>query len=181
MKRVYLMKNIEYKLTDKPLGAYTETVKEIYRLARTYFLDISMTHSVSGIYLSNLTPELFFDYIQKMEYVKDPSGIEFVNRPKISLENAGKKHPFDCDDRTVLCLAYLMAQNRREEIFRRPTKYEFRVIVAGRTTYPHHVYTEFRKIGDVNWIPFDPTYPKNVFGEPLFVGGYKTIHHETDF
>lgn len=172
-----------YKLTEVNLESYKQTIKEIFRLSRKYFMDL-LEFTYEGKVLHCLSPKEFFDYIQNKEYVKDPQGIEFVNRPKISLLHAGSKHPFDCDDRTVLCLSYLMLVNEVERIFGRSPKYEYRVLVVGRQDKPHHVYCEFREYNAfswISWIPFDPTYPRNVFGKPLFDPGYKTIHYEDDF
>jgi len=169
----------KHKQTEIDLISYRQTIKEIYRLARKYYLDL-LEFVYEGKVLHTLEPKEFFDYIQRKEYVKDPIGVEFVNRPKISLLKSGSGHPFDCDDRTVLCLAYLMLVNETEKIFGRPTKYEYRVLVVGRKENPHHVYSEFRETNTVEWIPFDPTYPHNEFGKPLFSPGFRTVHYEED-
>jgi hypothetical protein len=34
------MNQQSYKLTDKPLESYVDTVEQVFRLARTYFLDL---------------------------------------------------------------------------------------------------------------------------------------------
>lgn len=173
------MENLEYKKTDQELKSYRDTIKEIYRLARLYHLDL-LNFYEDSIPIHTLSPKQFFDFIQNKEYVKDPSGIEYVNRPRISLEKAGSGHPFDCDDRTVLCLSYLMLNNQINKMFGKKEFYDYRVLVVGRGTKPHHVYCEY-KTENSDWIPFDPTYPHNQFGKALFEPIYKTIHYERDY
>lgn len=159
-----------HTLTKSPLLSYEETVSQIFRLAREYYRDL--------IPYTKFKPQEFFTVIQKMPYVRDPEGIEFINRPKISLALAGTGHPFDCDDRAVLSLAYFKALNEVNAIFGRVEQYETRIVVTGRRSLPHHVYIEYRQIGNPEWIPFDPTYPQNKYGVELFQPGFKKTFTE---
>lgn len=170
---------MEMKLTQKPLESYIQTVKEVFRLSNKYFKDL-LEFNKNGKPIASFEPIEFFKYVQDCEYVKDPPGIEFVNRPKISLLLAGSGHPFDCDDRTILSLAYFKLRNYTQKLLGRDELFDYRVLVVGKTDRPHHIYIEFKNKADSNWIPFDPTYPYNVFGVTPFTPGFIKIFYEND-
>lgn len=171
---------MDTKITTKPLTSYIDTVKQVFRLAETYFKDLLEFNSLL-VKLASMEPEEFFKYIQAQQYVKDPPGIEFVNRPKISLLLSGTGHPFDCDDRTVLSLAYFMLRNYMSKITGGEEFFDYRVLVVGRNENPHHIYIEYKKKDSINWIPFDPTYPHNVYGVAPFSPGFIKIFYRDDF
>ncbi len=174
------MNQPNYKLTDKPLDSYVDTVEQVFRLARTYFLDLLDSNKFSKN-IGSMEPKDFFNFVRSMEYIRDPRAIEFVNRPKISIALSGTGHPFDCDDRTVLSLSYFMLRNNLQKIQGKDQLYDYRVLVVGRNERPHHIYIEYKLKKDPNWIPYDPTYPHNVYGMKPFTPGFLEIFYEKDF
>jgi len=174
------MNQLNFKLTQKPLESYVDTVKQVFRLARTYFLDLLDLNKYEKN-LALMEPKEFFNFVRSMEYVKDPSKIEFVNRPKISIALSGTGHPFDCDDRTVLSLSYFMLINELQRMQGKKHIYDYRVLVVGRSERPHHIYIEYKNKNSTNWIPFDPTYPHNEYGIKPFEPGFLEIFYEKDF
>ncbi|TGM28234.1 hypothetical protein [Leptospira levettii] len=165
------------KITETVLKDFRQTIKEIFRLSRDYHTDLLYFDKEDLIAKS---PKEFFDWLQGIEYIADPDGIEVVQRPKILFDNIGTNRPFDCDDRTVLCLSYFILQNKMRKIFSRP-QYETRVCVIGRGERPHHVHIEYKLENETEWKAFDPTYPRNKFNEFLFVPGFYECFYEKDF
>ncbi|MDF3822215.1 hypothetical protein P3G55_20090 [Leptospira sp. 96542] len=166
------MKVSEYVLKD-----YKQTIKEIFRLARSYHSDLLYFNEKD---LVSLTPKEFFEWLKSIEYIPDPDGIEVVQRPSILFDNIGTNKPFDCDDRTVLCLSYFHLQNKKNAIFGNAT-YDLKVCVIGRGSKPHHVHIEYKLENETEWKAFDPTYPRNVFNEFLFPPTYYECFFEKDF
>lgn len=72
------------------------TLKEVIRLS-DYLEDVEdyLPYSL----------EQFFDFVRKIPYVPDPEGNEQVARPKYTIQSGG-----DCDDKTVLFLAWMKAK-----------------------------------------------------------------------
>jgi hypothetical protein len=165
------------KITEYPLTDYKQTIKEIFRLSRQYHSDLINFKKEN---LISKTPKEFFDWLQSINYISDPNGIEVVQRPKILFSNIGTDKPFDCDDRTVLCLSYFILQNKMNRIFNRPL-YDTRVCVIGRGSRPHHVHIEYKLETEFDWKAFDPTYPRNKFNEFLFAPGFYECFYEKDF
>lgn len=163
--------------TEYTLKDFRQTIREIFRLARLYHTDFLEYKEKDLIAMS---PKDFFDWLQGIEYVADPNGIEVVQRPKILFENIGTQKPFDCDDRTVLSLCYFIIQNKSRTILRNPI-YQTRVCVIGRGDKPHHVHIEYKLENETEWKAFDPTYPRNKFNEFLFVPGFYQCFEEPDF
>lgn len=162
-----------YNATIKPLNDFRETVEEIRRLGDAYWEDL-LKKNKFNVDFRKMNAKQFFDFIQKLPYVPDPSGMEYLSRPEISLALSMTGHPFDCDDRTILTRAFLRLKNyllsgNPEEPFVPFVK------VTGRSSAPHHVFTVFKtRLADSN-IPFDPTYPQNIFGKELFPAGFAYI------
>lgn len=174
-----LMNQINFKPTSKPLNSYVDTVKQVFRLARDYHKDL-LDPNKYKVRIASFNPKEFFEFIRSLPYVKDPKGIEFVNRPKISILLSGTTHPFDCDDRTVLSLSYFILRNTLNKIQGKEPEYQYRIVVVGRNQKPHHIYMEY-KTEKSNWIPFDPTYPHNEYGIEPFTPGYRKEFYESEF
>ena len=161
------------KKTVKELKHFEQTVEEIKRLARTYYFDLLRPRQNGEKALVDLTPhELFYFVRDDCKYVSDPKGVEHVSRPMISLWKRNKDFPFDCDDRTILSIAYFVANNVLNQLRGGKSIYEVRIIVAGQEDRAHHVYVEYRAHGG-DWIVFDPTYPWSEFNKRLFVEGFR--------
>lgn len=165
------------KITEYVLKDYRQTIKEIFRLSRQYHTDLLYFKEKD---LISMSPKEFFDWLQSVEYIADPDGIEVVQRPKILFDNIGTNRPFDCDDRTVLSLSYFILLNKQRLIFNRPM-YETKVCVIGRASKPHHVHIEYKLENETEWKAFDPTYPRNRFDEFLFIPGFYECFFESDF
>lgn len=119
------------------------TLKEIERLAFTYSKDIAG--------LKNLKLKEFFNYVSKqIKYKSDPAGCELLMRPAVTIKNMAG----DCDDKTILCLAYFI----ENEI---PCGYS---IVSERPDgEPHHIFPILKINGKL--FDFDATYSTNKFLE----------------
>jgi hypothetical protein len=139
---------------SRPLKSFEDTVGEIKRLALTYWNDLLLYPEIC-----KLSPEEFFNFIKSLKYISDPTGEEYVTRPGHSLHFALTRtgHFFDCDDRSVLTIAYFTLRNKLLNEFN-----SIKIIVSGRNLRPHHVYC------DINGKPFDPTYPYNEYQKLLF-------------
>ncbi len=168
----------EHTLTKQPLNSYKETVAHVFDLSRLYWKDLleykNVTFKVNGMLVKDLTPLQWFRYVQSLPYVKDPKRIEHVTRPGISLELAGTGHPLDCDDKSILSFSYFILQNEIKGY-----DYQKRAAVTGREDKPKHIYAEFKENRDSKiWIPYDCTYPHNVFAKTLYIPGFKRVFYE---
>lgn len=95
-----------------------------------------------------LKPREFFYFVSnKINYEPDPPGIERVCRPAITI----KFRSGDCDDKTVLCLAYFI----RKKI---PCGYSI-VADKGRDGF-HHIFPFMLINGNI--IDFDATYKNSI-------------------
>ncbi|MCB1711240.1 MAG: hypothetical protein KDH96_01800 [Candidatus Riesia sp.] len=157
----------KYTLEGYEVKGFEDTVKEIIRFSKLYFKDL-LEPNKQNKDIKLMSNRQFFEFIKSLPYVKDFK--EFLNRPSISLLMAENNHPFDCDDRTILSLAFFRLKNYLLGYER----FKTRVLVTGRYNKPHHVYIEF-KDGAGNWTPFDPTYPRNIYGEHLFEPNFKKV------
>ena len=153
------------QLTKTELKDYSQTVNQIIRLSKQYYTDLD------NLIDSFPTIEKFFEYVKLKPYIPDPIGIEFVNRPGISLSL--KNHYFDCDDRSVLVLSFIFSKNKKiSGDILDPIKSKINVV--GRTDIkPHHVFVSYKSPGLNRWIPCDPTYPINQFARELFQSKYR--------
>lgn len=128
------------KITVKN-NSLEDTLKEVERLSFQYSKDIGN--------LKKLDLKSFFKFVSKdIEYKKDPVGYELIMRPKVLLKN--KKG--DCDDKTVLCLAYFIENNipcGYSIVSQRPDK-EF-----------HHIFPIIKINGKL--YDFDATYSHHYF------------------
>jgi hypothetical protein len=117
-----------------------DTLVEIERLATDYAQDV-----IDYVYMK---PSEFFTFVKQIKYVKDPKGKEFVKRPKYTIEyNEG-----DCDDKTVVCLAYFKLKNI-------PCGYS----IVGNKDFYHHIFPFV--IANGKKIDYDATYSNNKLGE----------------
>ncbi|MCB1178472.1 MAG: hypothetical protein KDK36_12880 [Leptospiraceae bacterium] len=165
----------KYKLETYPLNDYRDTVKKIYWLSNKYFKDLLLPNKFNKS-IPLMSEKEFFEFIKSLPYVKDKE--EFLNRPKISLELAGNGHYFDCDDRTILSLSFFKLKNH---LLKR-NKYDYQIVVTGRYDKPRHVFIEFKdnELTNSKWIPYDPTYPHNKYGEYLYNPGFIKKFKESD-
>ncbi|MBK8393668.1 MAG: hypothetical protein IPL26_00235 [Leptospiraceae bacterium] len=153
------MNETKYNKQSRPLKSFEDTVKEIERLGKTYWTDLLLYPEIC-----QMSPYDFFCFVKSLKYIADPKGEEYVTRPGHTLNFAlsGNGHYFDCDDRTVLTISYFTLRNKLLD-----ENNKMKIIVSGRNFRPHHVYC------DVNGLPFDPTYPYNVYQKVLFPEGFR--------
>jgi len=120
-----------------------DTLNQVERLAHTYYQDAAP--------LARLTVLEFFNFVaKKIDYKKDPPGIELVMRPAYTI----KRGAGDCDDKAVLFLAWCKLKNI-------PCGYS---IVSQKENKPyHHIFTFL--IIDNKRIDADATYNFNKLGE----------------
>jgi len=130
-------------VTNNLLETYEKTVLKIIEFSEKYMSDCN--------FLINKTPEQVFEIIKNLKYKPDPQGIEFLSRPELSIWR--KDLPRDCDDKTLIAICYFQLKN-----------IPYRIVISGRSTKPHHIYPEIQDFKN-NWIPFDATYSKNIFGK----------------
>lgn len=135
------------------IGGHSETVREIERLAATYFADL-LPYRFESLMKA-------YDYVRGLPYIADPVGLETVSRPRYTLARDWNG-PRDCDDKTVILLA-------AAKLLRTPA----RIVVCGQTSRPHHVYPEWF-LGE--WTPADATYPeRSAFGQKLYRENYREV------
>jgi hypothetical protein len=70
------------------------TLKTIEGFSTKYVHDIPES-------VLNFKPSDFYEFVKKIPYRPDPEGHELIQRPAYTLKHGG-----DCDDKTVLVLAY---------------------------------------------------------------------------
>lgn len=127
-------------ITVKP-NSLDDTLNEIKRLSLTYSNDIGN--------LKNLSLQDFFKFVSRtIKYKKDPEGYELLMRPSITMS----KGFGDCDDKTILCLAYFIEKK---------IPCGFSIISTRKDKCFHHVFPFFIK--DNKIYDFDATYPDNGF------------------
>ncbi|MGD9581806.1 MAG: transglutaminase-like domain-containing protein [Vampirovibrionia bacterium] len=128
------------KVTIKQ-NSLNDTLKEVERLSTKYSSDIGN--------LKNFTLKEFFKFVScNIRYQKDPKDYQVIMRPKITLE----KGFGDCDDKTVLCLAYFI-ENK--------ISCGYSVVSQRIDKELHHIFPIFKLNGKL--YDFDATYPNNLF------------------
>lgn len=116
------------------------TLIQVERLARKYSDDVAI--------FKNLTPtEFFYVVSKKIRYEPDPEGIERVCRPLVTFQLRSG----DCDDKTVVCLAYFFKKNI-------PCGYSV-VREHGKNGF-HHIFPFMVLKNKI--IDFDATYANNI-------------------
>jgi hypothetical protein len=119
-----------------------KTLQEVERLSKKYCTDLEP--------LRDLNLKQIFEYVsKKIEYKKDPEGIELVKRPGITLRQGNG----DCDDKTVVVLAYCYLKGI-------PAGYS---IVGSSGSY-HHIFPFILNSKNEKF-DFDATYNYNVYGQ----------------
>ena len=120
-----------------------QTLNEVERLSKVYFKDM--------IPFRNLTIYQMFDFIsKKVKFKKDPKNTELVMRPRLTL----KRMAGDCDDKTVLFLAWL-------KLKKIPAGYS---IVSEKLNKPYHHIFPFVRNKSGGTIDLDATYHYNRIG-----------------
>lgn len=120
-----------------------DTLDQVERLAATYYQDAAP--------LAYLSIQDFYKFVSStIDYKKDPPGVELVMRPAYTI----KRRAGDCDDKTVLFLAYCKLKNI-------PCGYS---VVSQKENKPyHHIFTYL--IANNKRIDADATYHFNRLGE----------------
>jgi transglutaminase-like putative cysteine protease len=163
----------------RKLESYRDTVSEVYRLARSYSSDIQKPFYYTKQDLCGIAQLCgtdlkagrwrnlfhFYDYVRSLPYHPDPVGLETVSRPLYTL-NPEWTGPRDCDDKTILIMAYCHLNN-----------IPARAVVVGKGLRPHHIYPEVF-IHDT-WQPADATYPDSDhdcrFGKRLYNENFREV------
>ncbi len=119
------------------------TLLAVEYMATKYFTDLKD--------FKNYTPREFFTFVSKVvKYQPDPVGIERVVRPKLTL-----KFGFgDCDDKTVLQLAFYILKN---------ITCGYSLVSEKEEKEYHHIFA-FMIVGNKK-IDTDATYKSGVFGK----------------
>jgi len=124
-------------------GSYELLTKTIYELASKYYEDVSAVAAFPIV-------DFFLLVSRGVPYIAETK--EIIKRPRLTIQQGG-----DCDDKTVLVLAYAI-KNRIPA----------RVVLAGKKENPekfHHVFPEIFTGG--KWITFDATYKWCRLGERM--------------
>lgn len=138
------------QITD--LHSLEQTGATMGRLAKEYALD--------AIELASLSLEELHALILSWPYKADPKGLEWVQRPKYTIDGSGPCR--DCDDRAVVVGAWA-------ELNGLP----YRFVAVGTGATPHHVFAQVW-VGD--WITVDATYPTDRLNVPVKWGCAQVIH-----
>ena len=132
--------------TENDLTSLRQTGGTMRRLASEYRDDMAAhaTKSVLEVY----------EVVKNIPYRTDPKGLEFVMRPRYTLNGEGQGG--DCDDKCVCMMAWCNLNG-----------VPFRVLAVGLDVRQplHHVVLECKIEG--KWIHVDATYPRNSFGVPM--------------
>lgn len=171
------MNNNDYTYTRKRLIHYKQTLKEMKRLSLQYWMDLLVTNKFNFDFYNATLKEVHEFIKNRLQYISDPEGIEHLSRIKYSLALANNgDYPLDCDDKTIILLAYLILQNYK--FSGKPDKpFDVYICVAGRRNKPHHVYPMADLPGFFSGLNLDSTYPVNVFGKPLFPEKFFEKYH----
>lgn len=122
------------KLSGVKLTSVEQTGRKMISIVKRFAHDIGC--------LSYLPLLDYFYYVASIPYQKDPIAIEFIQRPKYSLNSS----PFcDCDDKTILMASWAYLNH-----------IPCRIVAVGKQRLSH-VFSEFFLEGE--WIPLDATYP----------------------
>lgn len=128
------------KLTVVTLQGIQQTGALMERLTKQYYTDIAA--------YADLSLKDFFNTVKRQKYIADPKKIEFVQRPKFSLNPLAKFR--DCDDKAVEIGSYLYWHGV-------PLRY---LAVSNRPDGKiHHVLVQAEINGARKII--DATYPQN--------------------
>jgi len=115
------------------------TLQTVERLSKEYFTDMMP--------FINYSLDSFFKFVsQNIQYVPDPDGLERVCRPGVTLK-AGFG---DCDDKTVLCLAFFLLKK---------ISCGYSIISNSPNKSYHHIFP-FILIQNIKF-DYDATYPDN--------------------
>ncbi len=119
-----------------------KTLSELERLSIQYSSDVKNIKDVDII--------TFYDIVsKKIKYVPDPVNAELLCRPAITL----KKGCGDCDDKTILCLAYFI-ENK--------IKCGYSIVSERPDKEYHHIFPFIVLSGKV--YDFDATYNTSKLG-----------------
>lgn len=136
----------------RPLEGAKQTGREMYRLARQYYMDLAP--------YADYDLQQIYDKVKYLPFNPDPVNVEYVKRPKFTLERFGPGG--DCDDKSVVIGAWAEL-----------TGHPYRFIAVGNPEpgkkYSKiddilltHVLTLVKIMG--KWVIVDPTYAFNVLG-----------------
>lgn len=140
-------------LKIRPLESPSNTAAEMRRIVEMYHDDIGAK--------KDLPLNEYYELVKALPYKPDPKGLEFVSRPRFTLD---KNFPIrDCDDKAVLIGSYLYANGI-------PFRFEGSSKKNDGTL--HHVYV-IANMGGKELI-LDATYPYNQFGKEEKGIVYKT-------
>jgi len=118
------------KITVHELTDYKQTIREMFRLAETYKDDLKD--------FARLNLYQFYRFLRdKVPYVRDPDGIERLQRPSITIYKGG-----DCDDKTIVAMSYFELKGM-----------PYRVAIADYGKGFEHIYPEV--FFGFRYIPFD--------------------------
>ncbi|HOA06341.1 MAG TPA: transglutaminase domain-containing protein [Spirochaetota bacterium] len=124
-------------------GSYELLTKTVLELALKYNDDVSAVAAFPVVD--------FFEFVSRgVPYIAETK--EIIKRPRLTIQSGG-----DCDDKTVLVLAYAIKN-----------KIPARVVLAGKKDTPekfHHIFPELYING--KWITFDATYKWCRLGERM--------------
>lgn len=148
------MNDIKFK--NNLLETYEKTVLKVIEFGSKYSSDC--------LFLINKTPIEVFNFIKNLPYKPDPKNIEFLSRPEFSIWR--KDLPRDCDDKTLIGVCYFELKN-----------IPYRIVISGKDIKPHHIYLEYLDKFKNTWIPFDATYPKNIFGKVPYIEKFRKIFY----
>lgn len=162
------MNNSNYTYTKNLLINYEQTLKEMKRLALTYWQDLLIPNKFNFDFYNATLLDVHKFLKDRLQYISDPDKLEHLSRIKYSIALANRgNYPLDCDDKTIILLAYLILQNYK--FSNNPDKpFKIYICVAGRNDKPHHVYPMADLPGVFTNLNLDSTYPQNEFGKPLF-------------
>lgn len=137
---------------------YETTVREMFRLAKTYAADVDPYRFTDHI--------AAYVYVRALPFISDPEGIEMVARPSLTLQPSWTQNR-DCDDKTTALGAFAE---------RTGIQYRFAVVGENESNAqnPHHIYPEF--FLDGVWMPMDATYPDRCrMGERLYQERFRRV------
>lgn len=130
--------------TDKLRNVY-QTGDQMRRLVKDYYLDL-------GEWLD--APFIdYYRYVCDLPYISDPDGVEFVSRPRLTLD-PNFSLARDCDDKAVLLACWWNGHGDKKRFVASSTKPNGKL---------HHVFMQLE-----SGLFLDATYPRN----KNFVGFY---------
>lgn len=149
---------MQIKAHETPLKDRKQTSDEIKFLVRAYANDlhnISLELGGNPVPVSDLSFDLYFDFIKNLKYKRDKEPVERVGRPAWIIGYCGNGgHGLDCKKKAVMIASWLYLHG---------IPYRFIGSSSRKDREIHHIFPQALING--TWVNVDATYPDYHIGQ----------------